>query len=83
MFDACALQLGARATAISNGRAGESTLLSQHGDFVQASVALCITVPDGVTQSSKTPSIIERASVPVQALGSYTKQVLRQTQYCF
>ena len=41
------------------------------------------TVPDGVARSSKTPSIIERASVPVQALGSYTKQVLRQTQYCF
>ena len=45
VFDACALQLGARATAISNGWAGESTMLSQHGDFVQASVALCITVP--------------------------------------
>jgi hypothetical protein len=41
------------------------------------------TVPDGVTRSSKTPSTIERASVPVQALGSYTKWVLRQTQFCF
>ena len=41
------------------------------------------TVPDGATQSSKTPSIIERASVPVQALGSYTKRVLRQTRFCF
>ena len=41
------------------------------------------TVPDGVARSSKTPSIIERASVPVQALGSYTKRVLRQTQFCF
>ena len=41
------------------------------------------TVPDGVARSSKTPSTIERASVPVQALGSYTKWVLRQTQFCF